>query len=92
MKCDNNKGKKIVDFKENNLHVLNYSIPINKKIKFKELKNHLFTLPTHPDWIPYKTSYYQPNWGFCLTQNQYNNIFSNDDEEFHVVISSFLSR
>ena len=46
-------GKKIVDFKQSNLHVLNYSIPVNKKVTLSELKPHLFSNPEHPDWIPY---------------------------------------
>ena len=48
-------GEKIIDFKQSNLHVLNYSMPINKKVTLHELKQHLFTLPDYPDWIPYKT-------------------------------------
>src|SRR4030043_180045 len=52
----NSKGEKIVDFNKNNLHVINYSIPINKKSSLGELKQHLFTLPEYPDWIPYRTS------------------------------------
>jgi aminopeptidase-like protein len=62
-------GKKIIDFQKSNLHVLNYSTPIHKKISFSELKKHLFTLPNFPDKIPYLTSYYVENWGFCISQN-----------------------
>ena len=67
----NSNGEKIVDFKESNLHVLNHSIPVNKKITLKELKKHLFTLPEHLDWIPYRTSYYEGAWGFCMSHNQF---------------------
>src|SRR5579862_3548984 len=63
-------GKKIVDFKQHNLHVLNYSTPIHATMSLADLKPHLFTLPDHPDWIPYRTSYYQENWGFCLSHSQ----------------------
>jgi len=63
-------GKRIVDFQKCNLHVLNYSTPIHAKMTLSELKPHLFTIPQHPDWIPYRTSYYKENWGFCLTHNQ----------------------
>ena len=66
----NSKGKKIVDFRKSNLHVLNYSIPINKKISLEELKLHLHSLPERPDVIPYHTSYYNEDWGFCITHNQ----------------------
>jgi aminopeptidase-like protein len=62
-------GKRIVDFQRCNLHVLNYSTPIHATLSLSELKPHLFTLPQHPDWIPYRTSYYQEDWGFCLSHN-----------------------
>lgn len=64
---ENPNGEKIVDFKKSNLHVLGYSIPVNKKIALEELKKHLFTLSEYPNWMPYLTSYYNENWGFCLT-------------------------
>jgi aminopeptidase-like protein len=64
------RGKKVVDFGDCNLHVLSYSTPVHATMPLKELKAHLFTLPEHPDWIPYRTSYYKPDWGFCLSQNQ----------------------
>ncbi len=67
----NSKGERIIDFKQSNLHVLNYSVPIQKKVSLGELKEHLFTLPEHPDWIPYRTSYYNENWGFCISHNQF---------------------
>ena len=60
----NFKGKKVIDFKKSNLHVLSYSVPVNKKMSFSELKEHLHTLPDYPDWIPYLTSYYKKDWGF----------------------------
>jgi aminopeptidase-like protein len=60
-------GQKIIDFKRHNLHVLNYSVPVREKFTLDELKPHLFSIPTHPDVIPYRTSYYSKNWGFCLT-------------------------
>ena len=66
----NSKGKKIVDFKKSNLHVLNYSTPIHQKMPLKKLKKHLFSLSKYPTWIPYLTSYYKKNWGFCLSHNQ----------------------
>lgn len=83
----NAKGQKIVDFHNLNLHLVNYSIPVHKKVSFQELKAHLFTLPDHPDWIPYRTSYYKETWGFCLSHNQYLEL---QDEEYEVCIDSSL--
>lgn len=83
----NSKGVKIIDFKRSNLHVLNYSIPVNKKVSLEELKEHLFTLPDYPDWIPYLTSYYKENWGFCLAHKQYEQL---EEDTYEVVIDSTL--
>ena len=83
----NSKGKKIVDFKKSNLHVLNYSIPINKKISLEELKLHLHSLPERPDVIPYHTSYYNEDWGFCITHNQ---LLRLEEDEYEVFIDTTL--
>ena len=83
----NSHGEKIVDFKKSNLHILNYSVPINQKIPFSELKNHLFSLPEYPDKIPYLTSYYKENWGFCVTHNQLKTLH---EEVYEVFIDSSL--
>ena len=80
-------GEKIAEFKKNNLHVLNYSIPIHKKVTLDELRQHLFTLPEYPDWIPYRTSYYKENWGFCMTHNQFQAL---PDGEYEVLIDATL--
>lgn len=63
-------GNTIVDFKKCNLHVLNYSVPVHAQMPLSELKAHLFTLPEHPGWIPYRTCYYKEDWGFCLSHEQ----------------------
>lgn len=70
-------GKKIVDFKDNNLHVVNYSIAVDKILSFEQLKPHLFYREDLPDAIPYVTSYYKPFWGFCLSYNQYKKLDKN---------------
>jgi aminopeptidase-like protein len=82
-----NKGEKIIDFKNSNLHVLGYSIPINESVKLDELKKHMYTIPEQPDIIPYKTSYYNKNWGFCLTHKQFSEL---NDESYDVCIDSEL--
>jgi aminopeptidase-like protein len=80
-------GKRIVDFHQNNLHVLNYSTPVHKSLSLAELKPHLFTIPNHPNWIPYRTSYYRQNWGFCLPHNQMQAL---QDADYEVRIDSVL--
>lgn len=82
-------GKKICDFKQHNLHIVNYSIPIHKKISFEELNQHLHTLPHKPSAIPYVTSYYKENWGFCITYNEYQHLPKKG--EYEVVIDSSLT-
>ena len=85
----NPDGKKVVDFKESNLHVLNYSIPVNQKISLLELKKHIHTIPEKPNVVPYVTSYYSENWGFCMKHNDFLNL---KEGEYTVVIDSKLER
>tara|TARA_B100001029_G_scaffold177193_1_gene181418 strand:- start:536 stop:1825 length:1290 start_codon:yes stop_codon:yes gene_type:complete len=61
--------KKIINFKDNNLHIINYSTPINKVISREKLLKKIFSLRSQPDAIPYVTSYYKKNWGFCVSEN-----------------------
>jgi aminopeptidase-like protein len=63
-------GERIVDLSACNLHVMGYSVPVRRRMSLSELREHLFSLPERPDWIPYRTSYYSENWGFCLTHSQ----------------------
>jgi aminopeptidase-like protein len=83
----NSKGEKLVDFQKSNLHVLNYSLPIHEKVSLDELKAHSFSLPDKPDWIPYRTSYYKENWGFCLSHKQLAEL---QEDEYEVLIDSTL--
>ena len=78
-------GKKIADFKTHSLHIVNYSIPINKKVDLKELKKHLHSMPSMPDAIPYVCSYYNRTWGFCISHNQSLNL---EKGEYKVYIDS----
>jgi aminopeptidase-like protein len=82
------KGTRIVDFKKSNLHVVNYSSPVHKKLTLKELKPHLHYLKEYPDWIPYRTTYYNEDWGFCISHNQFMNL---TDETYEVCIDSSLA-
>ena len=61
-------GRRMIDFQESNLHVVSYSVPIQARLRLDQLRDHIHTLPEHPDWIPYRTSYYTEDWGFCATQ------------------------
>jgi aminopeptidase-like protein len=83
----NNQGERVVDFQKSNLHVVSYSVPVRKRMSLAELKGHLFTLPDYPDWIPYRTSYYKEDWGFCLSHNQFSAL---KDGEYEVCIDSSL--
>jgi len=84
----NQKGNIIIDFLQNNLHVLGYSHPVDKKVSLKELNDHLYSLPESPNAIPYVTSYYRNTWGFCLTDNVRKNL---KDENYYVYIDSSLN-
>jgi aminopeptidase-like protein len=80
-------GRRVIDFQESNLHVVSYSVPVRTKMSLSELKQHLHTLPDRPGAIPYRTSYYQENWGFCLTQECLDGL---QDGTYEVCIDSAL--
>ena len=82
------QGKRVVDFQKSNLHVISYSRPVRKKMSLDELRKHLVSLPEHPDWIPYRTTYYNENWGFCLSHRQ---LEAMHDDEYEVCIDSSLT-
>lgn len=80
-------GKKILDFKENNLHVVGYSLPVDEIVTLDELKRIVYTQSDQPDVIPYVTSYYSERYGFCMSQNQVDNL---KEDNYHVYIDSEL--
>lgn len=82
------RGDRVVDFQKCNLHVVSYSVPVKTKLSLNQLKAHLHTLPEHPDWIPYRTSYYKEDWGFCLSHRQYLEL---QEDEYEVCIDSSLT-
>src|ERR1700756_3966430 len=81
-------GRRVVDFQRCNLHVLNYSTPVHATMPLSDLRSHLFTLPEHPEWIPYRTSYYQENWGFCLSHRQFQAL---REDRYEVYIDASLA-
>ncbi len=81
------RGHKVVDFENCNLHVLNYSQAWKATMSLNELRPHLFSIPEKPEWIPYRTSYYKENWGFCISHNQ---LMSLEEGEYEVYIDSSL--
>jgi aminopeptidase-like protein len=83
----NGHGERIVDFRRSNLHVVSYSVPVHERLSLEQLRPHLFSLPDRPDWIPYRTSYYQESWGFCLPHRQYQALA---EDEYEVFIDSSL--
>lgn len=80
-------GRRVVDFREHNLHLVSYSVPVRARMSLEELRPHLHTLPEHPDWIPYRTTYYSRTWGFCLTQRQ---LEAMGEGPFDVVVDTTL--
>ena len=80
-------GRKVVDFRRSNLHVVGYSEPVRQTLSLDALQPHLHSLPEHPDWIPYRTSYYGDTWGFCLTQRVRDSL---PDGDYEVCIDSSL--
>lgn len=82
------RGEKVVDFTKSNLHVMSYSVPVRAQLPLAELKKHIHTLPGQPDLIPYRTSYYQENWAFCMAHSEFEKL---RDETYEVVIDSTLA-
>ena len=81
------RGERVVDFRNSSLHVVNYSVPVRARMTLAELRPHLHTIPDHPDWVPYRTSYYSESWGFCLTHRTLDALA---DGEYEVCIDSSL--
>lgn len=80
-------GERIIDFKENNLHVMGYSTPVDKWVSLDELKGYIYTQPEQPNVIPYVTSYYKERFGFCMSERQN---FELKPGRYHIVIDSEL--
>lgn len=83
----NSKGEKILDFNDTNLHVMGYSLPVDRIVTREELLPLIYTQPNQPDVIPYVTSYYKERYGFCMTQNQKDSL---PEDTYHIYIDSEL--
>jgi len=81
-------GTRVIDFQRSSLHVVGYSPPVQVTMSLDELRPHLHTLPDQPDWIPYRTSYYTEQWGFCLSERQLQSL---PDGPYEVCIDSTLA-
>jgi aminopeptidase-like protein len=81
-------GTRVVDFAADNLHIVQYSRPIDAIMPLAELRPHLHSLPDRPDWIPYRTSYYKEDWGFCLT---HRTLAALPEGRYRVVIDADLA-
>ena len=88
---ENSSGERIIDFQENNLHIMGYSEPFEGELTFEELDKHLYSLPDQPDAVPYVTSYYQRRWGFCLTDKKRVELRNKPLEKYFVKINSTLT-
>jgi aminopeptidase-like protein len=84
----NPRGERVIDFRRHNLHVVSYSAPVRRRMTLGELREHLHSLPEHPDWIPYRTSYYAENWGFCVSHRVLESL---PEGEYDVCIDSTLA-
>jgi len=84
----NLRGERVVSFNESNLHVVNYSTPVKARLSRDELQRHLFSIPEHPKWIPYRTSYYKESWGFCVSHEVLESL---NEPEYEVCIDSSLA-
>jgi aminopeptidase-like protein len=84
----NAAGERVIDFKRSNLHVVQYSVPIRAKVSRLELMAHLHSLPEHPQWIPYRSSYYEERWGFCIEHERLSQL---NEETYDVCIDSTLT-
>src|SRR5262249_15743719 len=82
------RGRRFADLRESSLRLVSYSVPVQARMPLSQLRAHLHAMPDRPDWIPYRTSYYEPGWGFCLTQRELDGL---PEGEYQVHIDSTLA-
>lgn len=81
-------GRRVIDFRASNLHVVNYSVPVRARMSLEDLRPRLHALADHPSWVPYRTSYYKEDWGFCLSQEALDRLPAG---EYEAVIDATLA-
>jgi aminopeptidase-like protein len=81
-------GRRMIELQDSNLHLMSYSVPVQAVMPLAELRQHLHTLPEHPDWIPYRTSYYAEQWGFCASQRLVDSL---PDGDYQVCVDTTLA-
>ena len=81
-------GERVIDFQASNLHLVSYSAPVRATMPLAQLKQHLFTLPDRPDWVPWRTSYYAERWGFCASQRLVDGL---PDGDYEVCVDTTLA-
>lgn len=86
---ENSLGERIIDFQENNLHIMGYSIPVDQYVQLEELKKYIYTERNQPSVIPYVTSYYKERFGFCMSEEQRESLL---EDTYHMVIKSQLKQ
>jgi aminopeptidase-like protein len=85
---EHESGRRFAEFSASNLHVVAYSVPVDRVMTLDELRPHLHSLPRHPDWIPFRNTYYKPDWGFCLADRELQSLPAGN---YRVVIRSTLA-
>lgn len=85
---EDERGRRILDYRDSNLHVVGYSTPVDTTLSLAELRSHLYTAPDHPSWVPYRTSYYTRQWGFCLSHDAMQSL---PEGRYRAVIRSKIS-
>lgn len=81
------QGRRVVDFRESNLHLVGYSVPFRGIITREELLTHLYSDPVHPDWIPYRHTYFKESWGFCVAHHKLEDL---TDDRYEVCVDTSL--
>ncbi|MBR5116916.1 MAG: DUF4910 domain-containing protein, partial [Lachnospiraceae bacterium] len=84
---EDENGNRIIDIRNSNLHVLGYSVPVDRWVDLEELRQYVYVEENQPDLIPYVTSYYRERYGFCMSRNQRDSL---KPGRYHMVIDSEL--